>query len=102
MLLTTTTFATDIDSSFFSQKDKQKHMVVSAGIGYAVATYAKKQGHSYSESIAYSIATTLLIGITKEYLDGKNSLNHSEDIGDIYADTIGAVGGAMFVYSWSF
>jgi uncharacterized protein YfiM (DUF2279 family) len=90
------------ETDFFNQKDKQEHIAVSTAISLTTALVANEYLHtSKLESALIGISTTLLIGIGKEYYDGRNPLAH-EDIEDVYADTIGSLGGALLFYTYTY
>ena len=48
------------------------------------------------------IGTALLVGIAKEAIDGRG--NGTEDVNDIYADTLGGITGSVIAtnFSWKF
>jgi uncharacterized protein YfiM (DUF2279 family) len=88
------------NNSFFQQKDKQKHIAATAVISGAATILARYYGANIFEAFAIGVMFGLLIGITKEKWD---SLGHgTEDIQDIYADTIGSVLGAIISALFSF
>lgn len=86
----------------YLQDDKQKHFVGSAAIGATASGLARHYGSNKVEAVFVGIATALLVGIAKEAVDGKGY--GTEDIGDVYADTIGAVSGSIISaqYEWRF
>lgn len=86
----------------YLQKDKQKHFIGSAAIAGVSSGLAKYYGSSTFEAIAIGVASALLVGIAKEAIDGK--CYGSEDINDIYADTLGALGGSVISaqFNWRF
>ena len=104
LLFTLQIFSQDITIKQFWQTDKRKHLGASAVIATTFTALAKNNGSSNIESFFIGIGSTLLIGIAKEYLDGKNPLHHTEDVNDMYTDTIGAVLGSTLAvsFSWKF
>lgn len=84
---------------FYLQSDKQKHFIGSAVIGGTASGIARYYGSNGWEAFAIGIATSLLVGIAKECIDGSGY--GSEDINDVYADTLGAVTGSA-IMSWRF
>ena len=86
----------------YLQDDKQKHFVGSAVIGATASGLAKHYGSNKFEAVFIGIGTALLIGIAKEAIDGKGY--GTEDVGDVYADTLGAVSGSLISaqYEWRF
>jgi VanZ family protein len=87
---------------FYLQPDKQKHFVGSMAIGGVATGIAMYYGSNKFEAVAIGIASALLIGIAKEAIDGRGY--GTEDIGDVYADTIGAVSGSIIStqFNWRF
>lgn len=87
---------------FYLQDDKQKHFIGSIAIGGVATGIARYYGSNKLESIAIGIGTSLLVGIAKEAIDGKGY--GTEDIGDVYADTLGAVSGSIIStqFNWRF
>lgn len=83
----------------YLQEDKQKHFVASAAIGAAASGIARCYGSNGWESFAIGIASSLLVGIIKERIDGSGY--GTEDIHDVYADTLGAITGST-IMSWRF
>jgi len=88
--------------TFFEQEDKQKHIIGSMAIGGVATGLARHYGSNKLEAIAIGIASALLVGIAKEAIDGKGY--GTEDVNDIYADTIGAVSGSLLSaqFNWKF
>ena len=88
--------------TFFQQDDKQKHIVGSMAISGVATGLARHYGSNKLEAIAIGIASALLVGIAKEAIDGKGY--GTEDVNDIYADTIGAVSGSLLSaqFNWKF
>lgn len=86
----------------YLQSDKQKHFIGSAAIGGVATGLARHYGSNKVEAILIGIGTALLIGIAKEAIDGKGY--GTEDIGDVYADTLGAVSGSVIStkFEWRF
>jgi VanZ family protein len=87
---------------FYLQDDKRKHFIGSMAIGGVVTGLARHYGSNKIEAVFVGIATALLFGIAKEAIDGKGY--GTEDIGDVYADTLGAVSGSIISaqYEWRF
>ena len=81
------------------EEDKVKHFAGSFAIAGASSGIARYYGSSYIESVAIGIATSVLVGIAKERIDGSGY--GSEDINDVYADALGASFGAT-LFSWEF
>ena len=98
MLMSTQLMAFDI------AKDKQKHLAVSGAISAFVTGIALAKGSSSFESFWIGIGASVMIGVAKEYYDGKNPLIHVEDVQDIYFNSLGAAGGSLTVVgvSWAF
>jgi VanZ family protein len=88
--------------TFFQQEDKQKHIIGSMAIGGVATGLARHYGSNKFEAIAIGVASALLVGIAKEAIDGKGY--GTEDVNDIYADTIGAVSGSLLSaqFNWKF
>jgi VanZ family protein len=88
--------------TFFQQEDKQKHIIGSIAIGGVATGLARHYGSNKFEAIAIGIASALLVGIAKEAIDGKGY--GTEDVNDVYADTIGAVSGSLLSaqFNWKF
>jgi len=88
--------------TFIEQPDKQKHIGASMAIGGVATGLARHYGSNKFEAIAIGIASALLVGIAKEAIDGKGY--GTEDIGDVYADTIGAGSGSLLSaqFNWKF
>jgi uncharacterized protein YfiM (DUF2279 family) len=89
--------------SFNIPRDKQKHIGVSSLISLTTSSIAEYRGASKLDSWLVGVGACLLIGISKEFYDSK-SLNHTEDINDIYADLGGAIIGSTIAigFSWRF
>ncbi len=85
------------------EQDKQKHIALSAGIGISATALAKHYGSNKFEAFMIGVGVALLVGIAKEAYD-RNHPNHSEDVNDIYADTLGGVAGSAISsqFSWKF
>lgn len=79
--------------TFFEQQDKQKHIVGSIAIAGVCSALAKHYGSSPLESWFIGFGSSIIVGIAKEAIDGRGY--GTEDIGDVYADTIGAVSGSL-------
>ncbi len=88
--------------TFFEQSDKQKHIIGSMAVGGVATGLARHYGSNKLEAIAIGIASALLVGIAKEAIDGKGY--GTEDVNDVYADTIGAVSGSLLSaqFNWKF
>jgi VanZ family protein len=88
--------------TFFEQDDKQKHIIGSMAIGGVATGLARHYGSNKFEAIAIGVASALLVGITKELIDGNGY--GTEDVNDVYADTIGAVSGSLLSaqFNWKF
>lgn len=88
--------------TFFEQEDKQKHMICSMAISVVATGLARHYGSNKFEAVCIGIVSTLLIGIAKERIDGSGY--GSEDIHDIYADTVGALAGSAISaqFNWKF
>jgi VanZ family protein len=86
----------------YLQEDKQKHFVGSAAMGGVATGIARYYGINKFEAVAIGIASALLIGVAKEAIDGRGY--GTEDVGDVYADTLGAVSGSLIStqFSWRF
>lgn len=84
---------------FYLQEDKQKHFMASAAIGATASGIARYYGSNGWEAFAIGVASSLLVGIAKERIDGSGY--GSEDINDVYADTLGAMTGSA-IMSWRF
>jgi len=86
----------------YQQEDKQKHMIGSMAIGATATGIARHYGSSKFEAVAIGIASALLVGIAKEAIDGRGY--GTEDVGDVYADTLGAVSGSLLSaqFNWRF
>lgn len=87
---------------FYMQPDKQKHFVGSMAIGAAASGIARHYGSSKFEAIAIGVASSLLVGVAKEKLDGAGY--GTEDINDVYADALGATTGSILStqFNWRF
>jgi VanZ family protein len=88
--------------TFFEQEDKQKHIVGTAVISATATGLARRYGSNKFEAIAIGISTGLLVGIVKEAIDGRGY--GTEDVGDVYADTLGSIGGSIIAaqFKWEF
>lgn len=86
----------------YLQPDKQKHFVGSMTIGGVATGIARHYGSNKFEAIAIGIASALFVGITKEKWDGAG--NGTEDVNDIYADTLGGITGSIIStqFNWKF
>ena len=95
ILLTFTTLsATDLNSDFWSARDKQQHAAIGAFIGIGASALALQNGSSKLEAFLIATGTVLTVAMAKEFLDGKNPLTHTEDIGDAYATGVSGMGAA--------
>ncbi|MCF6243917.1 MAG: hypothetical protein L3J43_02645 [Sulfurovum sp.] len=88
---------------FVSQRDKQKHAVVSAVVAFTVTGFARNRGASKVESFFYGAGAAIALGILKEGLDGHND-DSTREWADIGADVIGATAGALISaqFEWKF
>lgn len=86
----------------YKQEDKQKHFIGSMAIGGAATGIARYYGSSRIESFFIGVATSLLVGIAKEAVDGRG--HGTEDVNDVYADTLGGIVGSVVSaqFSWRF
>ena len=91
-------------SKDFWKEDKQKHFAMSATMASVSTGLARHYGSNKFESFWIGLGSSLVIGVLKEYADGKNPLQHTEDVKDVYADAIGATAGALFSaqFTWKF
>jgi len=91
------------ESSFFSQRDKQQHIVVSAAIAGAVTAYARNKGSSKAEAFFYGAGAAIALGLIKEGIDGHND-GSTREWSDVGADVIGATAGALISaqFEWKF
>jgi len=82
--------------------DKQKHFIGSMAISGVVTGISRHYGSNKFEAMAIGIGTALLIGIAKEKWDGAG--HGTEDVNDIYADTLGGVVGSAIStqFGWRF
>ncbi|HIP28136.1 MAG TPA: hypothetical protein EYG82_03070 [Sulfurovum sp.] len=89
--------------SFFKQRDKQKHIIVSGVFALAVTGYARNKGSSKVEAFFYGAGAAIALGLIKEGVDG-NSEERTQSWGDVGADIIGAVTGALISaqFEWKF
>ena len=87
---------------FYLQPDKQKHFIGSMAIGGVATGIARHYGSNKLEAMLIGIGSALLVGIAKEAIDGKGY--GTEDIGDVYADTLGSIAGSVIStsFSWEF
>jgi uncharacterized protein YfiM (DUF2279 family) len=93
------------ESSFFSQSDKQKHIVVSAVFASAVTGYARNQGSSKIEAFFYGAGASIALGLIKEGVDGNDGKKESKgEWKDVGADVMGATVGALISaqFEWKF
>jgi VanZ family protein len=100
LMLAISLFANDID---FMENDKQKHIAVSSAIGVIATGTARHYGSNKFEAFMIGVGTSLVVGILKEAYD-RTKPNHTEDINDVYADSIGGVVGSAIStqFSWKF
>ena len=87
---------------FYLQPDKQKHFIGSMAIGSVATGIARYYGSNKVEAMVIGIGSALLVGVLKEAVDGKGY--GTEDIGDVYADTLGSIAGSVIAtnFSWKF
>jgi uncharacterized protein YfiM (DUF2279 family) len=93
--------ATNIENSSFWEQDKKLHFLTVGAISGISSSIAKSYGSTKLESFFIGVATGMLIGIAKEYYDGKHQNEHTEDINDMYADTIGSITGSLIGMNFS-
>ena len=88
------TTLTHAESNFLQQEDKQKHMIVGAGIGLIVAPIVKKE-FNLTETEAYWVGVTasLLAGLGKELYDSRDG-GTGFDTQDLFATGLGGAVGA--------
>jgi len=79
------------DSTFFQQKDKQKHILFFSAVGAIGANIAYTNGYSKQESWWIGLGSALLLGSLKEMYD-KNF-----DMNDFAANALGGVIGSTSV-----
>jgi len=91
------------EEGFFSQRDKQKHILGSGAIGVAIAGVARSNGLTKIESFFLGVGTAIGIGLIKEGIDGYN-VNGTRDWDDVKADAIGGIIGAGISaqFEWKF
>jgi uncharacterized protein YfiM (DUF2279 family) len=99
ILLALTVCAALSAEPFLEQADKQKHIVASMAISGAGTALARHYGSSPVEAFFIGVGSALLVGVAKEAIDGQGY--GTEDVGDVYADTLGAVAGAT-LFNWRF
>lgn len=100
MFLAATLSATnDFTKVGFWQQDKCKHFTYSAGIAGVSAAIARSYGSNKFEAFWIGFGTSMVAGMVKEIADG-HGYGH-EDIGDAYADMLGAGAGAILAMQWS-
>ena len=88
-----------IAEPLYQQDDKQKHFAGCAMIGATATGLAKHYGSNTFEAIIIGVATSVLVGVAKEAVDGK--VQGTADINDIYADTLGGVAGSVISAQFS-
>lgn len=97
----TTLFATDdFTKKAFWEQDKIKHYKISMGIAGTTTLLARYYGNSKFDSFLYGVVATTTIGVIKEIYDKHNPENHTAELGDVYADVLGAVSGSMVTFYW--
>ena len=82
----------------YLQEDKQRHFGGSVVIAGTAAGLARYYGSNQIEAFFIGVGSALLIGIAKEQWDGYGY--GTEDIHDVYADTLGAVSGAAITINF--
>lgn len=71
--------------------DKQLHIGASALMSGAAVLYLEdKTDHP----VAYAIAASMAVGVTKELYDAANPKTHTAEVDDLVADLVGSVVGA--------
>lgn len=105
LLMTLSVFTmatTDFTQSEFWKQDKQKHFAYSAGIAATATAISKSYGSNKFEAFWIGLGSSIMVGIAKEVIDGHGY--GSEDIGDVYADFLGASTGALIStqFEWKF
>jgi uncharacterized protein YfiM (DUF2279 family) len=90
------------EKSFVAQRDKQKHMAVSALFASAVTAFARNKGASKMESFFYGAGAAVALGLVKEGIDVNTDGN--SEWADVGANAIGAAVGAIFSaqFEWKF
>lgn len=86
-------------SAMAFEQDKVKHFAGSMAIAAVGSGLAKHYGSSPLEAWFIGFGSSIIVGIAKERIDGGGY--GSEDIHDVYADTLGASLGAT-LFSWEF
>jgi len=82
-------------SAIAFEQDKVKHFAGSIAIASLGSGLAKHYGSSPVEAWFIGFGTSIIVGIAKERIDGSGY--GSEDIHDVYADTLGAsIGATLF------
>ena len=102
-ILLTLLFALSLSATpLYMQDDKQKHILGSMAIGTTATGLAKHYGSNTLEAIMIGVATSVLVGVAKEAIDGQG--HGTADINDIYADTLGGIAGSVISaqFSWKF
>lgn len=91
------------EKSFFLQRDKQLHFVVSAVVATSVTAYARNKGSSKVEAFFYGAGAAIALGLIKEGLDGHDD-GSTREWGDVGADVLGATAGALISaqFEWKF
>ncbi len=91
------------ESSFFSQRDKQKHFAATTLISAGVTGYARNKGYSKVESFFWGFGAAVAVGLLKEGLDGISE-NAQQSSDDIKADVLGGITGALIStqFEWKF
>ena len=80
----------------------KRHVAVSTAISASVTAIARNQGYDELSSWFMGFGTSLAIGVAKEYADGKDPENHTEDVNDIYADIMGSALGATLAFNFEY
>lgn len=79
-------------SAIAFEQDKVKHFAGSMAIASVGSGLAKHYGSSPLEAWFIGFGSSIIVGIAKERIDGGGY--GSEDVNDVYADTLGASFGA--------
>ena len=89
--------------SFFSQRDKQKHILGTGVLASAFTGMARSAGLPKIESFFIGVGAAVALGLLKEGLDGYDA-ESTRSWGDAKADAIGAVMGAGISaqFEWKF
>jgi len=89
--------------SFFSQRDKQKHILGTGALAATFTGIARSKGLPKVESFFLGVGAAVALGLIKEGIDGY-SANGTRSWDDAKADAIGAVIGAGISaqFEWRF